>query len=221
MYMDTKKIKIVIAALSFLSIVFLLSYLFVNIYEIKNSGVEEAEKPEASNEETKLQSEAYSIDDISWDEEPEESFIINNSIDEILERLSASENEDKVGKFDGEEIYVFKYPELTTRPLLYSNSEIMVKFDDYVCVRYEPEKANEKYILIVYYFDADQKWESWYKYIFAKNNKEAEKLAEEEKEHGYAVWTTDNVILVGEQVDNDVTEEVFLDTLENKIIYLN
>lgn len=224
MYMDTKKIKIVIASVSILAILSLMGYLYVNIKSIKaetqkNTRVEEPKEDSKSSS----KSNSNEMSDF-WEEtdSSEEAFSINNTVEEIFDRVSNAENEDRVGKVDGEDIYVLKLPELITKPLLYSESEVMVRHDNYVCVKYEPEKSNEKYILIVYYFDSDMMWESWYKYIFAKNNKEAEKLAEEEKENGYPVWIEDTVVLVGEQFsDPDVSEEIFMNTLENKKIYLD
>lgn len=217
MYMDTnKKILIAIGVSSILAIGLMAIYLFINVKEIKNPEpkTKSVADSDVKNEEV--------TEEIDWNDLSEEdAYTINNSIEEIFDRVSVAENDDRVGKADGEEIYVFKYPELSTRSLLYSNSEIMVRYDDYVCVRYEPEKDNEKYILIVYYFDSNNMWESWYKYIFAKNDAEAEKLAKDEEDNGYAVWSVDNIVMVGEQFSEaSITEEVFMNTLENKIIRL-
>lgn len=154
-------------------------------------------------------------------EDNTEVFVINNSIEDIVSRFEKASNEDKLGTVDGHAIYAFKYPELTNRNLLYSDSTVFVRYDDYMVSKYEPEAENEEYIILVYFFNSDNKWDSWYKYIIAKNVKEAGIIAEIERERGYAVWTANNIVMEGEQFDEPkISEAEFLAPLENEIIFL-
>jgi len=160
-----------------------------------------------------------SIEDSDESYVEEEPFEINNTVEEIIKRLEAAVNGDRVGRFNGKEIYAFKYPELTLRPMLYSESGVLVRYDDYLCVKYEPEKDNEEYIVLVYYFNSENKWESWYKYTVAMDVDEAKLIAAQEMEKGYTVWTDDRVVMQGEIFSEATIEEPeFLASFKNEII---
>lgn len=211
-HMGTKRIIYVLTIVS--SIVFFLSACAPMInsqYDIK-----EIADREIDNTDIKLTSET----DVNFFNN-EETFVINNTLEEILERLENANNGDRLGRIDGQEIFAFKYPQLTNRIILYSESNIPVRYDDYLAVRYDPEKNNEEYILLVYYFNSENQWDSWYKYIVAKNVKEAGIIAEEEIKNGYTVWTAENIVMEGEQFsETNTSESDFLVSFENDIIHL-
>ena len=102
---------------------------------------------------------------------------------------------------------------------------VPVLYDDYVCVKYNPERDGEDYIMLVYYFSSDNMWEGWYKYFIAKNIKEANEIATEEINRGYAVWTDENIVLEGEVFsETTISREEFLASFLNQfdnVIYLN
>lgn len=212
MFMDISKNIRGIAGVSIIVLMF--CTLFMNGCGVNNVSYEE-DTPE---EEISRTIEDNFIDEV---EETEEVYVINNTVDELLERVENAENEDRLGRIDDREIFVFKCPDLTTKSFFYSESGILVRYDDYVCVRYEPEKNNEEYILLVYYFDSSDMWESWYKYTVAKDESAAEMIASQERANGYTVWTSENYVMEGELLsDTNIKEGEFLASFENDIVYL-
>lgn len=169
-------------------------------------------------------------DSLSTEEEAllvtsEEKYVINNTVEEILARTERAGNEDKVGGLDGQEIYVLKCSDLTTKPIFHSNIEVPVLYDDYVCVKYNSDESNEQYIMLVYYFNSDDMWDGWYKYMVATSIKEANLIAEREIERGYSVWVSDNIVLEGETFEEvSVSKEEFLDPFLKQfehVVYMN
>lgn len=154
-----------------------------------------------------------------------EEYLVNNTLEEILVKTERANNWDKVGNINGQEVHVLKCPELTTKPIFYSDSNIPVLYDDYVCIKYDAEKENEQYIMLVYYFNSDDMWEGWYKYFVASSIKEANIIAKEEEERGYAVWIDGNIVMEGE-IFNEISVsksgflESFLYQFEN-VVYMN
>jgi len=138
-------------------------------------------------------------------------YTINNTAEEIIANIADAQNGDKVGKVSGKDIFVLKCPQLTSKSLLYSEDEVPVLYGDYICVKYAAEKENEQCVILVYYFDSNDMWEAWYKYIIADSVRDVASLAEVEKENGYAVWEDNNIILLGEQfLDITISKEEFL-----------
>ncbi len=155
-------------------------------------------------------------------EELDVPYTINNTVDEVINRAENAMDGDRLGRIDNREIYIFKCPDLTNKSFFYSESGVLVRYDNYLCVKYDPEKSNEDYILLVYYFDSNNKWEAWYKYSVAKNINDAELIASQERDNGYTVWVSDNIVMQGEQFSEaNISEKEFMTSFQNEKIYMN